>query len=188
MKSFVFYFIFLSFFISGILFANDEDTPEQIQNEIEHDRRLLIKSPDNAIILNRLGFNLYRQGKDDEAFNLFNRTIKLNPNLSTPYNNLGVIFLKRRDYIKAEYNFNISAQLDSNSAKPLYNLAVTYFRQKKYWQAAKTYLKSKNTDGSYVKQRYNKTKAKNEINNLLKEDPDNEYLLKISKELDKNEP
>ncbi len=180
-------FLLLIFYSSLLIYSEGNDNLLEIQKEIDADNLLLLKNPDNAIILNRMGFNFYRLGKIDEAFILYQKSIKLNSALSTPYNNLGAFYLLRKNYDEAEKNFLMAIKLSPDSIKPLYNLAVTYFRQKKYWLAVKTYLKVKRKDAKYVKERDNKNKAKKEIAERLKEDPDNEILLGVYKEIEKDE-
>jgi tetratricopeptide (TPR) repeat protein len=186
MKQLVFivmsWFLFFSFSACAL---ENNDTPAQISEEAAKDKLLLEKKPDDPVILNRLGFNLYRLGFIDEAFNLFKQSIKIDPNIAVPYNNLGIIYLQRKEFNEAEINFKQAFKLDPKYSKPLYNLAVTYFHEKKYWLALKTYVKTKNMDGNYVKERDNKDKIKKEVNEQLKEDPDNGLLRTVAKELQK---
>ncbi len=65
----------------------------------------------------------------------------------------------------------------------MYNLGVTYFKKGNYFKAFRCYLKAKKMNAAYVKERSDNEKAKIEIDEALKKDPENKILKKVSSQL-----
>jgi tetratricopeptide (TPR) repeat protein len=104
------------------------------------------------------------------------------------HNNLGVVFVKERDYAQAEFHFREAVKYSPEYASAIYNLAVIYDIQNKLDEAISTYkmfLKTERDAGpmlaanAHMKlamallKRGNLDEAESVINGLLTSQPDN---------------
>ncbi len=75
------------------------------------------------------GFEFHNQGALDQAAQEYQEAIKLNPNLSEAYMNLGAIYVNKKDYAKAIQQFKEVVELNYFNAKAHYNLGMVYVYQ-----------------------------------------------------------
>ncbi len=89
-------------------------------------RDAIEKQPDLSSAYNNLGFELYSQGKYDEAVPLFIKSIKLLPTFDLPYSNLGQIYRLegKNDLALTEYNKAIT--LNPKTPQTYVSRAVVY--------------------------------------------------------------
>lgn len=80
-------------------------------------------------------------GKLMEAKELYRKIIKTNPRNVQAFNNLGVVYMKRKNYKWAVIRFNDALALQPNYVDAHYNLACLY-SQKKDFARSFQYLKS----------------------------------------------
>lgn len=146
---------------------------------------LVDKNPQNARLQNSLGFCYYRVEDYDMAEKHYATALALDPNYSTAYNNLGVIYLKKGQYDRSKHYFEKALQSNSSNVKSMYNLGVTHFRKGNYFKALRCYLKVKRMDASYVEERSDTEKAKKEVDEALKKNPESHILKKASSQLSK---
>lgn len=72
------------------------------------------------------GWQLYKQGKLDEAIAKYNQAIKLDPNYALAYHNRGMAFRKKGMYERAIADYNRVLQLKPNVAVVYYNRSLAY--------------------------------------------------------------
>lgn len=65
------------------------------------------------------------KGRDDEALDLSQRAVSLDPNHAGAWNNLGAILMKRENYRDAMEAFGHAAKLLPNDPRPYQNMAVS---------------------------------------------------------------
>ncbi len=144
---------------------------------------LVDNNPYNPRLHNSLGFCYYRMEDYDMAELHYVRALALDPSYSVAYNNLGVIYLKKERSDISKHYFEKALRYDSYNVKAMYNLGVAYFRKGNYFKAFRCYLKAKKMNAAYVKERGDNEKAKIEIDEALKKDPENKILKKVSSQL-----
>jgi Tfp pilus assembly protein PilF len=80
----------------------------------------------NWVIQNNLGLEYLNQGRTEEAFQHFNRSVQAKPSYSLAYLNMGAAYLTTKEYEKAVDAFRWSLQFDRNSPKARGGLVVAY--------------------------------------------------------------
>ena len=146
--------------------------------------QMLVKEdPQNPRLQNSLGFCYYRIADYDSAEQHYVRALALDPTYSVAYNNLGVTYLKKDKSEISKHYFEKAIRYDAHNVKAMYNLGVVYFKKGDYFKALRCYLKAKKMDSAYVKERGDNEKAKKEVEEALKKDPENKTLKKVSSQL-----
>lgn len=74
----------------GLLYSDVQDLPHSI-DALEHAKRL---SPNDAAILNNLGYAVMASGRNDRAIDLFHQALALNPAMTRARNNLGFAYAR----------------------------------------------------------------------------------------------
>ncbi len=98
-------------------------------------------SPDNVMINYLLGLVYEKQGKTDEAIDIFEYVVKLEPTASN-YARLGYYYALKQKYKEAEQLFNKALKLEPANAEILYLSGLNYVDYKKYDKAKKVLEKS----------------------------------------------
>ena len=65
----------------------------------------------------------HKKGRLEEARRLYEETLRLDPGYVDALNNLGVIFIEKRDYLAAQRSLEKAVRLKPRYAEPFYNLA-----------------------------------------------------------------
>jgi tetratricopeptide (TPR) repeat protein len=86
-----------------------------------------------------LGRSLLFERKYDEALDLLERAIKLDPNRAYAFNGAGIAYLEQGDYQDAQSAFRDAARRAPQWAYPLHNLALTYIQSGEYDLAIQAY-------------------------------------------------
>jgi tetratricopeptide (TPR) repeat protein len=89
-------------------------------------QRALTDTSDSVPVMNRLSAALIELGRDSEALTVLNRILALNPDHPTPYVQLGRIFLKQKEFIKAKTAFEESIQINPFNPEVHTGLADAY--------------------------------------------------------------
>jgi tetratricopeptide (TPR) repeat protein len=89
----------------------------------------------DAKVYNDLGSIYAKQNDDKKAVELFNRSVKEDPDLIQPHNNLAELFLRSKDYTRAIEEYNAVLSLEPKNVKALYNLGVVYLDKGDYSKA-----------------------------------------------------
>ena len=146
--------------------------------------QMLVKdNPQDPRLQNSLGFCYYRIADYERAEQHYLKALALDPTYSIAYNNLGVTCLKKDKSDMSKHYFEKAIRYDARNVKAMYNLGVAYFKKGHYFKAIRCYLKAKKMDAAYVKERGDNEKAKKEVNEALKKDPENNILKKVSSQL-----
>ena len=99
-------------------------------------RDILKQSPGNPIALNNLGyFLLERNERVNEAFNLINQAVKIDPTNPSYLDSLGWAYFKMGNLTEAEKHLKQAAKYDPNSATIQEHLGDVYQKQGKNPQA-----------------------------------------------------
>lgn len=89
-------------------------------------RRALSEMRDSVPIMNRLSSALIDLDKDEEALEVLKRTLEFAPDHSTPYTQLGLIYLKLKDFEKAQEAYEESIQINPFNPEVHVGLANAY--------------------------------------------------------------
>ena len=145
----------------------------------------LVINYSSAVTINSMGFHALKEKKYQEAVILFMKAVDIDLQNYHYWNNLGVAYMKLKKWNKAKRCFENALHLNPDYSKARFNLALTYFYLKKYVYSFKVLLELRKRDPGYVRIRFNRDKAKAELEKALKEDPENPYLKKARKLLDR---
>ncbi len=118
-------------------------TDRDYYNLIEDAKRLkdlFIKNKLDAD-LNRLGCFLTRMGCLDEALNIYNDVIKLNPKMALAYSNKSYIYDMKGEYDQASEGHKKAIDIDPKNSYLYYFRGKFFYKHKKYNLAAKDYLR-----------------------------------------------
>lgn len=139
----------------------------------------LATRPTDPELLNLFGYYTYRAGVTREAEIAFRAALKERPRFAVAWNNLGALYVGLERYDEAETCFRSALKADPHYSKARYNLAVTRFKQGEYREALSMYLDLRKRDQAYVNLRTNPGKAEKELDEALKKDPTNPFLLAV---------
>lgn len=89
-----------------------------------------------------LGLTFHKKGKLDEAEINYREATKLSPNFSMAHNNLGTIYLEKKDYLKAILQFNSAISSDPKNSSAYNNLGNAYKFTGKPDEVIKNYKKA----------------------------------------------
>ena len=89
-------------------------------------RRALAESRESVPIMNRLSSALMDSGREKEALDVLKRVLEISPDHPTPYNQLGQIYLKRKDFGRARETFEDSIQINPFNPEAHLGLAIAY--------------------------------------------------------------
>ena len=135
--------------------------------------RRLVSFKRNAENLYTLANIQKKLKKFNQAITSFNEAIKLNPNFSEAFNNLGSTLKSLNKYDEAILNYKKSINLNKNNVEACYNLASLYFSLEKYIEALDYYKNIINLKARHeeICEKYticlSKTGKKNEIKDFV---------------------
>jgi len=106
-------------------------------------KKILIKNPKVVFLYNLLGLISAGLGKVNKAIKCYEEGIKIDPNFSIIYSNLGLLYADyKNDYSLAEIYYKKSISLNKNAPEPYNNLGSTYLATNKIELAVKNFKKS----------------------------------------------
>jgi tetratricopeptide (TPR) repeat protein len=85
--------------------------------------------PEEGTALYRQAVALQRKGSLQEAKKLYEDALAASPNLVSALNNIGVIYMKEKNYGAARRALDKAVKMDANYVDPYYNLACLYALQ-----------------------------------------------------------
>ncbi|MEW6672296.1 MAG: tetratricopeptide repeat protein [Thermodesulfobacteriota bacterium] len=91
-------------------------------------QRALADTSDSVPVMNRLSDALIELGRDGEALAILNRILALSPDHPTPYVQLGRIYTKQKEFIKARAAFEDAIQINPFNPEVHAGLADIYAR------------------------------------------------------------
>jgi Tfp pilus assembly protein PilF len=94
---------------------------------------VLIASVVNCYGANKKAEEFFEQGKKftsaenaDQAIDIYNKAIKIDPKLAKAYNNRGIAYVWKKQYDLALTDFNKAIELDPKNGKAYNNRAIVY--------------------------------------------------------------
>lgn len=93
---------------------------------------VVAKSPDNPRGYNNLGVSEMLLGRDERAYDLFNRAISLMPTYAEAYNNLGLVEMRRDNFRQATIYLQKAKELEPGYIHAWNNLGVAYFQLRNF--------------------------------------------------------
>ncbi|NOZ78460.1 MAG: tetratricopeptide repeat protein [Acidobacteria bacterium] len=101
--------------------------------------RYLARHPDDPFALNAKGSNLWREGKLDQAKNVFLRLVKIAPNWVVAYNQLGYIAMEQGRFAKSEDYFKTYGFIAPDQANPHDSLGELFILTGRYREALREF-------------------------------------------------
>jgi tetratricopeptide (TPR) repeat protein len=89
-------------------------------------RRALAETQESVPVMNRLSSALMDLGRNEEAADLSKQIFELAPDHPTPYNRLGQVYLKLKDFKRAQEAFEESLQINPFNPEVHLGLADAY--------------------------------------------------------------
>ncbi len=113
-------------------------------------RQLLQVEPNNPDIVHLLGVAASSQQRYDEARELMERAIALDPRVARYHNNYGTMLLDQlREYQAAAACYHKALEIDPNLSGAYYNLGLAYFHLNRWEDSLKAYEKALSLDPNY---------------------------------------
>jgi len=92
-----------------------------------------------------------RSAKDtDQIEKLLRKAVKIEPQNAIAYYDLGKLYAKKKDYLKAIEVYSMAAELKPDSANTLFNLGFSYAAVKNYVNAEKMFLRVSELKPTYL--------------------------------------
>ena len=98
-------------------------------------------NPQNLDLLYELAFNYKQKEKADEAIDVYNKIIDLEPYSSEAWFNLGQLFFVKEDYEKAIQAFDFATTIDDKDSMAWLQKGHAYFQNESYTKAIEAYSK-----------------------------------------------
>ncbi|MFC1516736.1 tetratricopeptide repeat protein [Thermodesulfobacteriota bacterium] len=109
------------------------------------------KSPKKARPHNNLGFELYKQGRTEEAIEHYLQALRIKPDYGKAHNNLGLAFYEQGRTEEAIEHYLKVLQIRPDSAEAINNLGVALKKQGRKEEAIKRYLEALQIEPDYEK-------------------------------------
>lgn len=133
---------------------------------------VLKKSPMSVKAYTAIGTSYLREGRDDDALNMFKKAVELRPDYDKGYYNLGVV-CQRKGYVDAAIlYFKKAVEITPRYAKAHFNLGLSYAKKGKYDEAIAEYeeaLKSMSSNAALYNNLGNAYSAKGMYERALTE-------------------
>ena len=123
------------FIESGYAYYIEKDTEKGLRML----RQLIARYPKEKNAHHILGWCYHRIGLFEEAIVEYEKALELDPNYGMSLNQLGYIYLNRKDYDKAVEYFQKYATVSPGDANPIDSMAEVYFRMGKLDEAITKY-------------------------------------------------
>jgi superkiller protein 3 len=154
-----------------IALASFYDDNNEFDRALENYFKVLEFNPNDAKVLNSIGYVYIKIGEFDKAIEFFKKAIKFSPDYTIAYNNLATAYYRKGLLDNAIKTYKIAIQLNPKYVKALANLAVCYYHKKDYLLAAEYFIKAKLCDEKYVKSRFYKKEIVNSVKEEIEKNP-----------------
>jgi tetratricopeptide (TPR) repeat protein len=121
-------------------------TEKNFLDAVDYYEAALKKSPNNAVLFNKMGICQLMLQRYKEAKKSFERAIKSDRQHADAYNNLGVIYYQAKNYNKAIKQYEKAIALRDDAASYYSNRGAAYFGKRKFDKAALDYSKAMEID------------------------------------------
>ncbi|WP_295123626.1 tetratricopeptide repeat protein [uncultured Chitinophaga sp.] len=118
-------------FHAGYLASHNNDATQAMN----HYRLALDADPDNAVVLNNLGYELAERGEYEEASVYLQKAIDLAPKLAYAYDNRGYAHLMLEQLEEGRLLISYSLELDPANAYAYRNLGIYHLKTKQFASA-----------------------------------------------------
>lgn len=118
------------------------DTSNRMQAQINHDKKMVEKKPNDPGARVQLGYAFYLNGDNQEAIEQFNTAIKLDKNYYPAFLNLATVYDAQKKYNLALENATKAAKLNEKDARPLLIKGRAYYNLKLYQKAVNTLIEA----------------------------------------------
>lgn len=118
-------------FHAGYLASHNNDAEKAMQ----HYRLALEADPDNAVVLNNLGYELAEKGEYTEASVFLQKAIDLAPKLAYAYDNRGYTYLMQEELEEGRRMISLSLELDPTNAYAYRNLGIYHLKSRQFASA-----------------------------------------------------
>lgn len=92
--------------------------------------------------LNQKALEAQKDGKTDKAIGLYREAVQVEPRLFMAWNNLGVLYMEKQNYVEAGLALKSAADLAPTDPVPVENLALAYYRAGYADKALEFYLQA----------------------------------------------
>jgi tetratricopeptide (TPR) repeat protein len=106
---------------------------------LDYYRAALVKAPNPARLLNKVGITELMMQRYKEARKSFEKSIKADRHFADAYNNLGVVFYEGKKYAAAIKQYRKAIEIDGASASFFSNLGAAHFSKKEFEPAVMAY-------------------------------------------------
>jgi len=106
----------------------------------------LKKSPNNAVLFNKIGICQLMLRRYKEAKKSFEHSIKADRSHANAYNNLGVIYYQEKNYNKAIKQYEKAISIEGDAASFYSNRGAAFFGKRQFDKAALDYSKAMEID------------------------------------------
>jgi tetratricopeptide (TPR) repeat protein len=113
---------------------------------LDYYRAALAKSPNNALIYNKMGITELLMTRYRAARKDFERAVRADRKYADAYNNLGVIHYLQKSYVKAVKLYQKAIEFRGDSASFYSNLGTAHFAKKDYASAMAAYSRAMELD------------------------------------------
>lgn len=88
-----------------------------------------------AVQYRQEGYSLEQQHRLEEAAAMYRKAVYLDPQYAPAYNDMGILYAKTGDDVRAEETFLSAIEVDPEYGPPYSNLALLYEKRGEYGQA-----------------------------------------------------
>jgi FKBP-type peptidyl-prolyl cis-trans isomerase 2/TolA-binding protein len=96
---------------------------------------ILEKNPQQAEELFIQGVKAQNEGKLEEAISLYNKALRIKPDLSKAYYNIGVIYQEKGIFDKAIFSYKLALSYKYDYTEAYHNIGVIYWKLKNFEEA-----------------------------------------------------
>ncbi len=105
------------------------------QNAVSLFRHMVLVTENNYFAYNGLGHALWQKGRNTEAAENYEKSLKIKPGYAEAHNNFGILWMSLGDMSKAEHQFREAIRFKKNYASAYSNLGSVYLKQERLKEA-----------------------------------------------------
>ncbi len=136
---------------------------------------------------NDAGFDCLKKNALVCAEENFLKAIQINSSNKYYYNNIAVVFIRKKQYKKAYSSLKKAISIDVNYTRGLVNLSICCFYLRSYYEAYQYYCRSVKSDPDYVKKRFRHKKVMEQVEKRQLEVPKDRTVSAILRYLREND-